>query len=219
MTVCCVKCPVLYYPFLAVTTIRPRLGIINYKDYRKITVADLPGLIEGAHMNIGMGHKFLKHVERTKLLLFIVDIQGFQLSPKHTHKSCLETIILLNKEIELYKSDLLKMPAVIIINKMDTDNADNILKEIKPILHNLSDYVTECPEEMQPKQVMHFEDVLPISLISKNKIEIEKLKEKIRNILDKYEERKHIATYGDSLDSQLMEKIKRQSVQHTPTVV
>ncbi|XP_067217180.1 GTP-binding protein 10 homolog isoform X1 [Linepithema humile] len=204
------------YPF---TTIRPRLGVINYKDYRKITVADLPGLIEGAHMNIGMGHKFLKHVERTKLLLFIVDIQGFQLSPKYVHKSCLETVVLLNKEIELYNPDLLKMPAVIIINKMDTNNADNILKEIKPTLHKLSDYVTKCPEEMQPKQVIHFEDILSVSLISKNKTEIEKLKEKIRKILDKYEERKHIATYGDSLDSQLMEKTMRQSVQHTPTVV
>ncbi|XP_067217181.1 GTP-binding protein 10 homolog isoform X2 [Linepithema humile] len=178
------------YPF---TTIRPRLGVINYKDYRKITVADLPGLIE--------------------------DIQGFQLSPKYVHKSCLETVVLLNKEIELYNPDLLKMPAVIIINKMDTNNADNILKEIKPTLHKLSDYVTKCPEEMQPKQVIHFEDILSVSLISKNKTEIEKLKEKIRKILDKYEERKHIATYGDSLDSQLMEKTMRQSVQHTPTVV
>lgn len=193
--------------------------MITYKDYRKITIADLPGLIEGAHMNIGMGHKFLKHVERTKLLLFIVDVQGFQLSPKYAHRSCLETIVLLNKEIELYKPDLLKMPAIIIINKMDTDNADNILKEIESTLHNLSDYITKCPAEMQPKQVIHFEGILPVSLISKNKTEIEELKKKIREILDKYEERKHIATYGDSLDSQLMEKIMRRTIQHTPTVV
>lgn len=204
------------YPF---TTIRPRLGMMTYEDYRKITIADLPGLIEGAHMNIGMGHNFLKHVERTKLLLFIVDIQGFQLSPKYAHRSCLETVVLLNKEIELYKPDLLKMPAMIIINKMDTDNANNILKEIKPTLQNLSDYVTKCPKEMQPEQVIHFEDILPVSLISKKKTEIEELKKKIREILDKYEERKHIATYSDSLDFQLMEKMTRQNVQHTPPVV
>ncbi|KAG5306514.1 GTPBA protein, partial [Acromyrmex insinuator] len=202
------------YPF---TTIRPRLGIMNYDDLREITIADLPGLIEGAHMNIGMGHKFLKHIERTKLLMFIVDIQGFQLSPRHGYRSCLETIVLLNKEIELYKPDLLKMPAVLIINKMDTDNADNILKEIKPALHNLSKYVSTCPEEMQPEQVLHFDSILPISLISKNK-NIQIVKDRLRNILDKYEERKN-ALEHNNLDSRLMERINRQSEEHTPIVV
>ncbi|XP_070154174.1 GTP-binding protein 10 homolog [Polyergus mexicanus] len=204
------------YPF---TTIRPRLGIMNYEDERTITVADLPGLIEGAHMNIGMGHKFLKHIERTKLLLFIVDIQGFQLSPKYKHRSCLETVVLLNKEIELYKPDLLKMPTMIIINKMDTDNADSILKKVKPALYNLSKYVATCPEEMRPEQTIHIDDILPVSLISENKKQIEEIKERIRNILDKYEERKNIAQHGDSLDLQLIHRIKRQSEQHTSTVV
>ncbi|KYM96299.1 PREDICTED: GTP-binding protein 10 homolog [Cyphomyrmex costatus] len=203
------------YPF---TTIRPRLGIINYEDLRQITVADLPGLIEGAHMNIGMGHKFLKHIERTKLLMFIVDIQGFQLSSQHGHRSCLETVVLLNKEIELYKPDLLKMPAVLLINKMDTDNADNILKEIKPTLRNLSDYVSTCPEEIQPEQVICFDSILPISLISKDKNMIKTVKGKLRNILDKYEEKKHAFEYSN-LESQLMERINRQFEEHTPTVV
>ncbi len=63
------------YPF---TTIKPNLGHLAYPDQRLIQMADLPGLIEGAHYNVGMGHKFLKHVERTKMMLFVVDIGGFQ---------------------------------------------------------------------------------------------------------------------------------------------
>lgn len=191
---------------------------MKYDDLRQITVADLPGLIEGAHMNVGMGHNFLKHIERTKLLMFIVDIQGFQLSPKHGYRSCLETVVLLNKEIELYKPDLLKMPAMIIVNKMDTDNASNIFKEIKPVLHNLSSYVSTCSEEMRPEQVIHFDYVFPTSLISKDKEAVAKLKNKIRSILDKYEENTHVLEHGN-LDSRLMERLRWQFKEHAPTVV
>lgn len=80
-----------------VTTIRPNIGIMSYDDLRIISMADLPGLIEGAHCNIGMGHRFLRHVERTSLLLLVVDINGFQLNPKYMHRSCLDTVVLLNK--------------------------------------------------------------------------------------------------------------------------
>lgn len=134
---------------------------MEYPNLRSISMADLPGLIEGAHANIGMGHKFLKHVERTKMLLLIVDINGFQLSPKHKYRSCLENIILLNKvricfltffcifvlilyyfsiyqELELYKKELLEKPATLIINKMDTPNATKNYDEIKDKISHLS---------------------------------------------------------------------------------
>ena len=92
------------------------MGIIEYPDLRKIKVADLPGLIEGAHANKvrflalvfiafstkksafqGRGHVFLKHIERTHVLLFVVDVTGFQLSPKSDFRDAFETVLLLTK--------------------------------------------------------------------------------------------------------------------------
>lgn len=80
-----------------VTTLQPNIGVIQYPDFRLIKMADLPGLIEGASHDVGMGHSFLKHVERSSLLLMVVDIEGFQLSPQCKWRSCIETVFLLNK--------------------------------------------------------------------------------------------------------------------------
>ena len=66
-------------------------------------MADLPGLVEGAHYNVGMGHRFLKHVERTKMLMFVVDVQGFQLNANSQRRTPFETVALLNRELELYR--------------------------------------------------------------------------------------------------------------------
>jgi len=82
---------------ITVTTVKPHVGIMEFSDKRAISMADLPGLIEGAHRNIGMGHEFLRHCERTKLLLLVVDISGFQLNSRYQSRSCLETVVLLNK--------------------------------------------------------------------------------------------------------------------------
>ncbi len=102
----------------------------------QITMADLPGLIEGAHRNLGLGYRFLKHIERTKLLVFLIDINGFQLSPSHPHRKPLEILSLLNRELELYGKDILSKPALLIINKMDTPGAQDMWQELKPLLDN-----------------------------------------------------------------------------------
>ncbi|GLV41622.1 uncharacterized protein CBL_06851 [Carabus blaptoides fortunei] len=168
------------YPF---TTIRPNVGTVEYKDFRQITVADLPGLIEGAHVNIGMGHKFLKHVERTKLLLLVVDINGFQLSPRHSPRTCLENVLLLNKELELYNSDLLDKPAMLVINKMDTSGADRIYEEIQDRIKHMPELLSEYPDDMRPERALVFDEVLPISAKLGGQ-SIGYLKERVRTVQD-----------------------------------
>lgn len=80
-----------------VTTLQPTLGVVEYSDMWRLTIADLPGLIEGAWANVGMGHRFLRHVEWTHFLLFVVDVNGFRLSPKHPYRSPTENVMLVNK--------------------------------------------------------------------------------------------------------------------------
>ncbi|XP_058815252.1 GTP-binding protein 10 homolog [Topomyia yanbarensis] len=167
------------YPF---TTIRPQLGTIEYEDYRQITIADLPGLIEGAHANFGMGHKFLKHVERTRLLLVIVDVFGFQLSQSHRKRNCLENIYALNKELELYDKTLLEKPCVLLVNKMDREGAIDEICKYDKYFSNLQDGLQHCPEELVPKQLLSLERVIPIS--AKSMTEVDKVKQAVRQVLD-----------------------------------
>lgn len=170
------------YPF---TTIKPNKGVIIYKDTRQISIADLPGLIEGAHNNVGLGHMFLKHVERTKLLLFIADAEGFQLSPKHPKRTCLETVLLLNKELELYNSELLNKPAVLAINKMDLPGAQDVLANVQDSLQNIEVTIQGIPEEIRPENLISFKDVIGISALKKGD-SIEQLKELLRKRLDEF---------------------------------
>ncbi|XP_078572989.1 GTP-binding protein 10-like [Branchiostoma floridae x Branchiostoma japonicum] len=167
------------YPF---TTMRPQIGIIQYQDLRRVSLADLPGLIEGAHHNAGMGHHFLRHVERTKLLLFMVDVHGFILSMKHPHRTAFQTVALLMKELELYKTDLVDKPAVLAINKMDIEGAGDKAKELLDKLDNFEDAVMELPKDMRPRRQVQFDDIFQIS--AKEKQGLDKMKGKIREILD-----------------------------------
>jgi GTP-binding protein len=98
------------YPF---TTLVPSLGIIRGSDYRDIVVADLPGLIEGAHEGKGLGDTFLKHVERTRLIVHLVDVSPLALKPP------LEAYRVIRKELESYSPTLAAKPEVVIATKMD----------------------------------------------------------------------------------------------------
>jgi len=172
------------YPF---TTIKPNVGSIEFSDYRQITVADLPGLIEGAHVNIGMGHKFLKHVERTKLLVFIVDIFGFQLSPVHPKRNCLQNIFSLMKELEMYNESLTKRRAMLLVNKMDLKGSFEIFDKLKEQLSNIEQHLNECPDNIRPKSLIEFDSIIPMA--AKERMGIDDVIEDIRKILDLEAER------------------------------
>lgn len=192
---------------------------MEFTDLRKITVGDLPGLIEGAHQNVGMGYKFLKHIERSKMLLFVVDIQGFQLSPKHIFRNCLETIVLLNKEIELYKPDLIDMPAMLLINKMDTPDANDNLKSFLPKIEDLKKYLHEFPEEIRPENVVKFLDIYKVTMLNMTYDEKELLKFRIRNTLDKCTSIEEFNKIGAEPVLQLIERMKKDTKKIAPLLV
>jgi len=110
------------YPF---TTIVPHLGVVKLGEYRSFVIADIPGLIEGAHKGRGLGFQFLRHIERTSLLLHLVDI-SFE-TPRDPIKN-FETI---NSELEKYNPELMKKPMVVAGNKMDIAESDEKLKQLK----------------------------------------------------------------------------------------
>ncbi|XP_071759441.2 GTP-binding protein 10 [Centroberyx gerrardi] len=166
----------------AFTTLRPEIGKLMFKDHKQISVADLPGLIEGAHLNKGMGHKFLKHVERTKQLLFVVDVCGFQLASKMPFRSAFEAVQLLTKELELYKEELVSKPALLVVNKMDLPDAEDKLAELQEQLRNPDEFSDLLPDDMIPKSNMFFRHVVPVS--ASTRFGIEHLKTCIRESLD-----------------------------------
>ena len=96
------------YPF---TTINPNLGLVKFSEYRSFVMADIPGLIEGAGSGKGLGHQFLKHIERTRVLLFLIDVNDTDPN---------ESLNILIKEIENYNLDILKKPRIIVLTKSDT---------------------------------------------------------------------------------------------------
>ena len=105
------------YPF---TTLDPNLGVTNY-DNKEITLADIPGLIEGAHEGTGLGDKFLKHIERCKSLIHLIDI---------TNEDILENYLKIRKELSKYSANLLKKKEIIIFNKIDMISDEETKKKI-----------------------------------------------------------------------------------------
>ncbi len=108
------------YPF---TTLRPILGVAKVGDF-SFVIADIPGLIEGAHAGKGLGHEFLRHVERTKLLLHLIDLTDLTRDPKEAFEK-------INKELELYSPELAKKPQIVVGTKIDALVDRSKIEELK----------------------------------------------------------------------------------------
>jgi GTP-binding protein len=110
------------YPF---TTLHPIIGVVDLSEYRRITIADIPGLIEGAHRGVGLGHEFLRHITRCRIFPFVVDAAGSE------GRNPVEDIQNLRRELDLYNPRLSERPWFIVANKMDLDGAEENLKALR----------------------------------------------------------------------------------------
>jgi len=112
------------YPF---TTLTPNLGVVKLTDDRSFVVADVPGLIEGAHRGHGLGHQFLRHLERTKVLVHIVDVSGA------SQRDPVEDLDTVRRELELYQPALAAKPQVVAANKLDAVDPSNVDAQVGPL--------------------------------------------------------------------------------------
>lgn len=110
------------YPF---TTRHPVVGITDCHDLRRFSVADIPGLIDGASENIGLGHEFLRHIERTRVIIYMLDMAGVD------GRDPLDDFKNLQKELEAYQKGLSKRPAIILANKMDLEGSEENLVRLR----------------------------------------------------------------------------------------
>lgn len=143
------------------TTLVPNLGVVDVGDGRSFVMADLPGLIEGAHLGAGLGHQFLRHIERTKVIVHVIDMASVE------GRDPYEDYVTINEELKQYNLRLLERPQIIAANKMDLPNAKENLEKfkekipedvkifpisaatgegIRPLLRKIADQLEKAPE-------------------------------------------------------------------------
>ncbi|GMX66508.1 GTPase ObgE [Paenibacillus elgii] len=131
------------------TTLTPNLGVVDVGDGRSFVMADLPGLIEGAHEGVGLGHEFLRHVERTRIIVHVVDMAATE------GRDPFEDWVKINDELKLYNAKLEERPQIVAANKMDMPDAEEQLAEFKRKL-------AEIGKEL---------DIYPISALSRTGVQ------------------------------------------------
>lgn len=147
------------------TTLTPNLGVVETRDHRSFVMADLPGLIEGAHEGIGLGHQFLRHIERTRLIVHVLDMGRVE------GRDPFDDYVKVNEELKQYNEQLTTLPQIIVANKMDVPEATDHLKQfekqvdsnipifpistitkdgIQPLLFKIADRLDEIPVSEAP---------------------------------------------------------------------
>jgi len=116
------------YPF---TTLTPHLGVVALGDDRSFVVADVPGLIEGAHRGLGLGHQFLRHLERTRLLLHMIDVSGL------SDRDPVDDFTTIRRELELYRPEFAGKPALVAANKIDAVSDPEAVDRLEAHLSSL----------------------------------------------------------------------------------
>merc|ERR1712227_882195 len=144
------------YPF---TTLNPHLGIVFYSDLSQLAVADLPGLIPGAHRNHGLGHDFLRHIQRCSVLVFVIDMG--QEEPWEQFEQ-------LRYELDMYQPGLSSRPAAVLANKIDLEDSDEKLEILREVINS--------PEL----------EIIPVS--GKNGINLANMLVRIKHLHDKFKQ-------------------------------
>ena len=158
------------------TTIEPNLGVVKTKDGDGFVIADIPGIIEGASKGVGLGIQFLRHVERTRLLLHFLDVSGQE------GRNPVDDFYTINKELKQYSEKLANRKQIIIANKIDAMQDETLLKEVEQLakkenlklfkisnitkqgVQNLIDYVSEELKKLPKEDLIEFEDKIVYTL-------------------------------------------------------
>ncbi|MBA4537188.1 GTPase ObgE [Bacillus aquiflavi] len=171
------------------TTIVPNLGVVETDDGRSFVMADLPGLIEGAHQGVGLGHQFLRHIERTRIIVHMIDMAAVE------GRDPFEDYNTINHELKEYNLKLTERPQIIVANKMDMPNSEENLKIFKEKLQ------TDIP-------------IFPISAITKKG-----LRDLLFAIADKLEETPEITLFEEKKDSGIHRVIYKHEAEEEKFIV
>jgi GTPase len=160
------------YPF---TTLYPNLSYVQFPDYSRVLIADIPGLIENAHQNKGLGISFLRHIERSSVLLFVIDISGFEgRDPRDDFK-------VLRNELKEYNPELLDRPFLVALNKIDQEGAEE----------NLKNFYQDYPYDkatLFPISAMNAEGLEPLKEAMRKLVPLPPVKEPVPPIVIEVEE-------------------------------
>jgi len=161
------------------TTIVPNLGMVETEDHRSFVMADLPGLIEGAHQGVGLGHQFLRHIERTRVIVHVIDMSAME------GRDPYEDYVTINEELQQYNMRLTERPQLIVANKMDMPDAEE----------NLAKFREKLPEDAR---------IFPISALSRKGLS--SLLHAIADLLEVTEEFPLIDEEADESESTVLYK-------------